>query len=221
MTEPGTRDRLLDAAITMFRARGYEGASVERLCAAAGVTKGAFFHHFRSKEDLALAAAAQFVIWLEALFDRAGWRDHPDPRDRLLAYLDTRIAILRGEVPRFTCLLGALVQDTYGTHPAIRAACEAGIRGHAAMLEADIAAAMQARDLSGFTPESLALHIQAVVQGAFVLAKAAGGPAPAAETLRHLRRYLELLFAPAAGPTAAGVVPPQPRPRAATQEDRP
>lgn len=220
MTGPGTRDRLLDAAITLFRARGYEGASVESLCAAAGVTKGAFFHHFRSKEDLALAAAAQFVIWLEALFDRAGWRDHSDPRDRLLAYVDTRIAILGGDVPRFTCLLGALVQDTYGTHPAIRAACEAGIRGHGAMLEADIAAAMHARDLSGFTVESLALHIQAVVQGAFVLAKATGGPAPAAEALRHLRRYLELLFAPTAAPEAAGAAP-RPRPRAARTEDTP
>lgn len=220
MTEPGSRERLLDAAITLFRARGYEGASVERLCAAAGVTKGAFFHHFRSKEELALAAAARFADWLDALFERAGWRNHAEPRDRLLAYVDARIAILRGEVPRFTCLLGALVQDTYATHPAIRAACDAGIRAHAAMLEADIAAAMRARGLAGFTPESLALHIQAVVQGAFVLAKAAGGPAPAEESLRHLRRYLELLFAPAAGPEAA-VATPQPRPRAATPEDTP
>lgn len=192
---PDTRTQLLDAAVSVMRARGYEGSSVDDLCAAAGVTKGAFFHHFRSKEALGVAAAEHFRAWLQALFDRAGWRGHADPLDRVLDYLDVRIRIMRGEIPHFTCLLGTMVQDTYATRPAIRAACEDGIRGHAAMLEADIAAAMEAHGVSGCTPESLALHIQAVIQGAFVLAKATGGPALAVDSMRHLRRYVELLFA--------------------------
>jgi TetR/AcrR family transcriptional regulator, transcriptional repressor for nem operon len=191
---PDARARILDAAMRVLRTSGYEGSSVDDICAAAGVTKGAFFHHFRSKEDLALAAAAHFSAWLEALFDRLGWRNHPDPRDRLLAYVDARISILRGDIAHFSCLLGALVQDSYATRPAIRAACEDGIRHHASRLESDIAAAMDARGTGGFTPEGLALHIVAVIQGAFVMAKATGGPDLAVETLRHLRRYLELLF---------------------------
>ena len=47
---------------------------------------------------------------------------------RVLAYIDFRIAIFRGAIPHFTCLLGMMVQETYATNPAIRAACEAGIR---------------------------------------------------------------------------------------------
>ena len=199
MKPASARDRLLDAALVLIRARGYQGTSVEDLCAAAGVTKGAFFHHFRSKEDLGLAAAAHFSAWLDALFARARWREHDDPLDRVLAYLDFRTAILRGEIPHFTCLLGAMVQDTYATHPAIRAACEAGIRAHAAPLQEDIAAAMAARGVGGFTAEGLAMHVRAVIQGAFVLAKASGGPEPALEALRHLRRYVELLFGTPAG----------------------
>ncbi len=46
-----------------------------------------------------------------------------------------------------------------------------------------------------WTPASLALHTQAVLQGAFILAKAKGGPAVAEESVDHLRRYIELLFA--------------------------
>jgi TetR/AcrR family transcriptional regulator, transcriptional repressor for nem operon len=45
-----------------------------------------------------------------------------------------------------------------------------------------------------WTPASLALHTQAVLQGAFILAKAKGGPQVAAESADHLRRYVELLF---------------------------
>ncbi len=188
------RAKLLDAALAVMRTRGYAGTSIDDLCAAAGVTKGAFFHHFRSKEDLGVTAAAHFSAWLEGVFARSAWRDHADPVDRVLAYVDFRIAIFRGEVPRFTCLLGMMAQETFATHPAIREACEAGIRTHLAPLEAEISAAMASRGITGFTAESLAEHILAVVQGAFVLAKAANGPERAVETLHHLRRYVAMLF---------------------------
>ena len=189
------RARLLEAAIKAIRTRGYEATPVEELCRAAGVTKGAFFHHFRSKEDLGIAAAARFLEWLEGLFARSGWRDHDDPLDRVLAYIDVRTAILRGEIAHFTCLLGMMVQETYATRPALRAACEAGIQSHLAPLEAEIAAALASRGVAGVSATGLALHIMAVIQGGFVLAKAAGGPEPAIEAMRHLRRYVELLFA--------------------------
>jgi TetR/AcrR family transcriptional repressor of nem operon len=47
---------------------------------------------------------------------------------------------------------------------------------------------------AGWTAKSLAFHTQAVVQGAFILAKAKNGPAIASESIDHLRRYIELLF---------------------------
>ena len=98
--------------------------SVDDLCHAAGVTKGAFFHHFKSKEDMAVAAAAHFGAMAEGLFSQAGYRSLPIRWSGCLAYVDFRKSILRGTVPEFTCLLGTLVQEAYETNPAIRAACE-------------------------------------------------------------------------------------------------
>ena len=88
-------------------------------------------------------------------------------------------------------------QDRIETSPAIREACERSISGHAQTLEADIEAAIQERGMApDWTAKSLALHTQAVLQGAFILAKAKGGAEVAAESVDHLTRYLQLLFQP-------------------------
>jgi TetR/AcrR family transcriptional repressor of nem operon len=146
---------------------------------------------------LALAAAQHWSDVTGALFARAPYRDFPTPLERLLAYIDFRKALLRGELPEFTCLVGTMVQETYDSHPAIRDACEKSISGHAATLEQDINAAMLECGLPfEWTARSLALYTQSVIQGAFVLAKAQGGPGVATDCLDHLRRYLVLLFSP-------------------------
>lgn len=189
------RQKLVDAALGVVRAKGFAATSVDELCARAGVTKGAFFHHFASKTDLAVAAANHWSESTAALFAAAPYHDRKDPLERLLGYLDFRKELLKGEVPEFTCLVGTMVQEIYNTNPDIRAACDASISGHAATLEADIAEAMKRHGVKpGFTPASLALHTQAVLQGAFILAKAKGGAEIAAASIDHLRRYVELLF---------------------------
>jgi len=189
------KTKLLDAALSVIRSRGYSATTVDDLCQAAGVTKGGFFHHFKSKEDLAVAAAGHFSAMADGLFSTAPYRTLPDPVDRLLGYVDFRKAILQGELPEFTCLLGTMVQEAYDTHPPIREACDKCISHHATMIEADIAEAMRQRQMDAdWTAGSLALYTQAVIQGAFILAKAKHSPDVAAACLDHLRRYLEMLF---------------------------
>src|SRR5690625_1025083 len=195
---PGnTRTKLLQAARDIIRARGFAATSIDDLCTAAGVTKGAFFHHFRNKEALGVAAAAYWAETTSALFAEAPYHDHGDPLDRLIAYIEFRKLIIAGDLSEFTCLVGTMAQEVHTSHPAIRDACAASIFGHAATLEPDITAAMEVRGIQAdWTPASLAAHMQAVLQGAFILAKAMGDPAVARESVDHLRRYVELLFAP-------------------------
>jgi TetR/AcrR family transcriptional regulator, transcriptional repressor for nem operon len=200
-----TRQPLIDAAVFTIRAQGYAGTSIDDLCRAAGVSKGAFFHHFDSKETLAIAAADSFSDMANALFANAPYHDSDDPFERLTGYIDFRKAILQGDLPEFTCLLGTMVQEVYGNHPRIREACERHIWAHAAGVEAYIAAAMTARGIVGdWTAESLALHTQAVLQGAFILAKANGGPQIAADSIDHLRRYVGMLFNESASMSGTG-----------------
>lgn len=189
------RSKLLDAALMVIRKKGYSATTVDELCAAAGVTKGAFFHHFKSKEALGVAVVDHWSEMTGGMFAAASYHEPADPLERVLAYLELRKALLAGEVAEFTCVAGTMVQETFDTSEAIREACDRSISGHAATLEADIAAAVHARGMTPeWTPASLALHTQAVIQGAFILAKAKGGPHVAIDSIDHLIRYIKLLF---------------------------
>ncbi|WP_264210687.1 TetR/AcrR family transcriptional regulator [Leisingera thetidis] len=191
------RKRLLEAARDVIRTQGFAATTVDDLCKAAGVTKGAFFHHFENKQALGVAAAAYWAETTSAFFADAPYHQHDDPFDRVIGYAEFRKDIIAGDLAEFTCLAGTMTQEIYGTHPAIREACAASIFGHAATLEPDIEAAMKERGIKAdWTSASLAAHTQAVLQGAFILAKATGDRAIARESVDHLKRYIEMLFAP-------------------------
>ena len=190
-----SRLKLLNAALHSIRSKGYAATTVDDICREAGVTKGSFFHHFKTKDDLALAAIEYWETMTGGLFASAPYHQAADPVDRLLGYVDFRSMILTGELANYTCLLGTLVQETYETHPHLRNACQRALTTHNDVLTADVRAA---KDLyapeASWTPESVGTFIQAVLQGSFIFAKARQSAEVAVENIDHLRRYLQMLF---------------------------
>src|ERR1700758_4053572 len=132
-----SKTKLLDATLRVVRAKGYTATRIEDVCADAGLTKGSFFHHFKSKEDLALAAAAHWQARNTKFFASAPYHQPSDPLDRLIAYIEFRKSLLTGELPEFTCFVGTIIQEAYRTHPEVSAACEKSISVHAEPLDAD------------------------------------------------------------------------------------
>ncbi len=190
------RIALLDAALALVRRQGWAATSIDQLCRTAGVTKGAFFHHFVSKEALGVAAAQHWGTVTSALFAQAAYHRHADPLARILAYLDFRAALAHGPLEQITCFAGTTVQETFASSDPIRAACGDTIFEHAQRLEADFREAIALHPpASPVTAASLALHTQAVLQGGFVIAKARGDNQPVLDAIEHLKRYLTLLFA--------------------------
>jgi TetR/AcrR family transcriptional repressor of nem operon len=191
-----SKTRLLDAALHVIRAKGYTGTTVDDICASAGVTKGSFFHHFDGKVDLALKAVEHWNAVTGQAFEHAPYRRIDDPRERLLAYIDFRAQLIQGNLPDFTCLLGTMVQETFETQPSICEACNQGIALHARVVAGDIAAAKAkyAPDAT-WDPEQMAYYTQAVIQGAFVLAKAQGKAEVAVHCIKELRNHIGTLLA--------------------------
>jgi TetR/AcrR family transcriptional regulator, transcriptional repressor for nem operon len=194
-TQHASKVKLLDAALHVIRAKGYTATTIDDICQHAGVTKGSFFHHFKSKDELALDSAAYWASTTEAFFAAASYHEASDPLQRLLGYIDFRISNLVGNLPDYTCLLGTLVQETYGTHPEIRVACDRGLSTHIALLTSDVEAAKRLyAPKATWSAESVGTFIQVVLQGSFIFAKSTQSPDIVRESLSHLRRYLEGLF---------------------------
>jgi TetR/AcrR family transcriptional repressor of nem operon len=190
------RTALLDAALDLVRRHGWAATSVAGLCKAARVTKGAFFHHFATKDELGVAAAHHWSDVTAPLFAGADYHRHADPLDRIHAYLDFRAAIATGPLEAFTCFAGTTVQEVFATSDPIRMACGEAIFGHAERLAEDFRAALERhRPRMTVSAESLATYTQTVLQGGFVLAKARGDRTPLLEAIDHLKCYLHLLFA--------------------------
>jgi TetR/AcrR family transcriptional regulator, transcriptional repressor for nem operon len=190
-----TRERILNSSLKLVRQKGFGATRIDDICAEAGVTKGAFFHHFKDKEAMGVAAANYWSDVTGGFFASAPYHLPTDPLDRFLGYIDFRIAILQGVPADFTCFVGTTVQEMHEASAAIKQACADSIFNHAGTLVPDIAAAkaMHCPD-AAFSPESLAQFTQAALQGAFILAKATGKAETATEMAQHLRRYVELLF---------------------------
>jgi len=189
------RFRLLDAAHQVVRRKGYAATSVDEICAAAGVSKGAFFHHFASKEALGVAAAEQWTSRAAPMFEFPPHTKLADPLDRYLGHIDFRLAMLEGPVADFTCFVGTILQESFATSDALRNACDASISAYCERLAVDIQQALDLYETTHpVTAIGLAHHTQAVLQGSFIMAKAKNSPDIARDNVAHLKLYVRMLF---------------------------
>src|SRR3954452_22778924 len=84
-----TRERILDAALSLFRQKGFDETTMRDIAAAAGVATGAAYYYFRSKEELVMAFYARTAEEARTLLPPAIDRSK-DLRKRLRAVIDMK-----------------------------------------------------------------------------------------------------------------------------------
>jgi TetR/AcrR family transcriptional repressor of nem operon len=190
-----TKGRLLDGAERLMLAKGFVATTVDEICAAAGVTKGSFFHYFKSKDDLAKAVLERFCEIRARLMHESPLRNKKDPLERVYGSIDTFIEMSRSPLAKNGCLLGNFAQELSDSHPGMRSLCEQRFAEWAAVLKQELDEA-KTKHLPGsrLDTESLAEHFIAIIEGALILAKAKQDMGVLGKSLRHFRRYLESLF---------------------------
>ena len=167
------KDRLIASTQALLWDRGYVGTSPKAIQAASGVGQGSMYHHFPSKPELAAAAIARSAEELRACAE-AELRSPGPARERLVAYLRRERDVLRG------CRIGRLAADPeVVADPVLRAPVEATFEWLLRIVSEVVAEGQADGSLpSTVAADDLAATIVAVLQGGYVLARAAGDPRP-------------------------------------------
>ena len=194
-----TRERILDAAQALILDHGYGATTVDSVVSRAGITKGAFFHHFGSKADLARALVERYALLdkqqLEAQMERAA-KLASDPLQQvlvLIALYEEEFASMAEPFPG--CLFASYIYENKLFDEAT-----IGVLRESTLMWRGVARTMLERVAAVHPPkvpvdmESLADIFYALTEGSFIMTKTLGDKTLLARHTRHLRTYLELLF---------------------------
>lgn len=198
-----TRTAILDAAERLTFERGFAGAAVDAILAASGSSKGAFFHHFASKQALGEALVARWArgdaAQLEEKLTRAA-RLAEDPVQQVLVFLGLFIEEAEdaaaggaGELPG--CLFAAASYQAELFTPATRDLVSASMLAWRGRLQEVFSRALAQHPGVTADPAALADSLNVVFEGAFVVSRAVGDPGVVAAQLRLHRSLLAALFA--------------------------
>lgn len=121
------RQNVIDVASRLFREHGFDGIGLKDLMEGAGMTQGAFYKQFTSKEDLVAQASARALEGATARWSEAA---AANPQDPLGAILGFYLSKGHRKEKMEGCPVVALAADAARQSPEVRAVFEAGIREH-------------------------------------------------------------------------------------------
>jgi TetR/AcrR family transcriptional repressor of nem operon len=173
-----TKRRLLDAALEMLLVHGYAGLAVQDLLERTGIPKGSFYHHFESKQDMALQAVDLYTGVGHALLDRCLSPDGRPALDRVRTFFE-QLGGFYGTQGYLGCLLGTLGQELAGTDEVFRAKIQECMASLAARIAECLEEARQCHDLPADTdPRQLADVLLNAWEGAALRSRLLRSPEP-------------------------------------------
>lgn len=194
-----TRERILANAEAITLKQGFAGTSIDNILTATGITKGAFFYHFKSKADLARALVERYWTKDYQLFEQLSKRADElsdDPLQSMLIFLKLfEEFIEEREEPPEGCIFASYVYQSQQFDDAIREFIAEGFQEWKKLYEDRIEQIMKK-----YPPQieidagELAEMIICIIEGGFILSKSLQDAKLLARSVKQFRRYLQLIF---------------------------
>lgn len=198
-SEENTRIKILDAAQSLILNNGFGGTTIDSIIERAGVSKGAFFHYFSSKDELGYTLAERYAKadtrHLEQTLDKAEGLSE-DPLQQLLIF----IKLFEQEMdsldePDPGCLYASYLQQSgLFDEPIMKLIRESMLKWRIRVMEKLEEVAKQYPAKKDVDLESLSDMLLVVFEGAFIVSQSLQEPKTVAKQLSHYHTYLKLLF---------------------------
>ncbi|HEY0670909.1 MAG TPA: TetR family transcriptional regulator C-terminal domain-containing protein [Longimicrobiales bacterium] len=173
-----TKRRLLMAGLDLLLERGYRGLGIQDLLDETGIPKGSFYHHFESKQDMALQAIELYTSIGHELLDRCLAPDDRPALVRVRSFFETLNEFYATQ-GYLGCLLGGLGQELSGTNEVFRLKIEACLASLAERIAGGLEQAIREGDLPATTDaRKLADILLNAWEGAALRSRILRSPAP-------------------------------------------
>jgi len=194
-----TREKILNAAQKLILDRGYVGMTVENVLDEVGITKGAFFHHFKTKDDLAKALLQRFADKDAKIYSESRERAEKlsdDPLQQMLIFIRLFEEMFGGLTEPYPgCLFASYIYELQQFDDQTRRLIRDSFQKWRELLKEKFEAIVRKYPpQTEVSAASLADAFTVVLEGAFITGKAMNEPGVVTEQLRHFRNYVELLF---------------------------
>ncbi|MHB8841471.1 MAG: TetR/AcrR family transcriptional regulator [Candidatus Aquicultor sp.] len=194
-TNSETKERLIVAAQQLMQTKGFVATSVDEICQTAGLSKGSFFHYFKSKEDIGKAVLDHYSSSIYHLIETEGCFSESDPLKSVYEIIDLYIIVSTNPERQTNSIVGSFAQTLSQTHPEIREICG----NHYSWLAGTIKRYLDEAKAK-YAPEavidtrSLADYFIATFEGSLILAKATLDQGVIQRNLLLYRQHIHDLF---------------------------
>ena len=184
-----TRQRIIEAAADLMGTQGYGRTALEAILERCAVSKGNFYHHFPSKEELGLAVLSFLGACTQARIHRR-MAAHQDPLDRVDALLDAIVEGAGRRQGRGGCPLGNLAAEMSDLHEGFRARLGGIFRVWAELVAQNLREAARRRHRRDLDAEGLARHLVSALEGSILMAKVTRQVDELDNSVTHLKSYV-------------------------------
>jgi len=187
-----TRDRLVQAAMTLFWEKGYDSTSIADVLKQAGVNSGSLYHFFPGKQDLLLAVLDTYHRGIEPMLLAPAWKGVTDPIGRVFALLARyRQGIVMTQCT-YGCPIGSLALEIHEPDPPVREALARNFEAWVAAIGGCLEEA-GSRLPRGTDRRALAEFVLTTMEGAVMQSRTHRDVAYFDRSVAQLRNYFALL----------------------------